>query len=135
MEPARIVVHYKDGRIVKGFSEDFNVNRPFFRLYADVQKRASDKQMKIQIEDLKAVFFVETFEGNPDYGERKEFVEEDKPSGRKVEVTFLDGEKMQGSTLGYSAERSGFFLFPSDPKGNNARVFVVSSALRDFRFL
>jgi len=84
---------------------------------------------------LKAVFFVKTFEGDKEYAERKAFMEGEKPSGRKVEVTFRDGEKMQGSTLGYRAEKTGFSLFPADSKHNNMRVFVVSSALSDFRFL
>ena len=55
--------------------------------------------------------------------------------GRKVEVAFVDGEILQGSVLGYNPNDSGFFLFPSDPKSNNHRVFVVNSALKDFRYL
>jgi len=29
----------------------------------------------------------------------------------------------------YDGNRSGFFLFPGDPKGNNIRVFSISSAV------
>jgi len=55
--------------------------------------------------------------------------------GRKVEVAFVDGEILQGSVLGYNPKDSGFFLFPSDPKSNNHRVFVVNSAVKNFRYL
>jgi hypothetical protein len=71
--------------------------------------------------DLKAVFFVKKFDGNPDYKERKEFTEKDSPQGRKVEVAFADGEIMQGSVLGYNPKEIGFFLFPVDPLSNNLR--------------
>jgi hypothetical protein len=135
MGPVKIVVRYKDGRIIKGNSLDFSPSRPFFRLQAEGPEGSPGEQQQIQIEELKAVFFVKKLEGDSDYSERKGFVEEDRPSGRKVEITFEDGETMQGSTLGYNVERSGFFLFPADPDGNNDRVFVVSSALRDVRFL
>ena len=63
------------------------------------------------------------------------FMEGDKPSGRKVEVTFADNEVLQGSVLGYNPKQSGFFLFLADPKGNNIRVFVVNNAVKNFRYL
>jgi hypothetical protein len=52
-----------------------------------------------------------------------------------VEVTFKDGEVLVGSTLGYDPNRQGFFVFPADPKGNNIRAYVVSSAVVKVRHL
>jgi hypothetical protein len=49
--------------------------------------------------------------------------------GRKIKVKFLDGEEMAGFTMGYSAEKPGFFLIPADPKSNNSRVYVINSAV------
>jgi hypothetical protein len=48
--------------------------------------------------------------------------------GRKIQVRFLDGETIVGYTMGYSPDRTGFFLVPADSKGNNERIFVVKSA-------
>jgi hypothetical protein len=84
---------------------------------------------------LKAVFFVRDFAGNPMHEERKEYKEGEKPQGRKVEVMFKDGEVLVGTTLGYDPSRPGFFIFPADPKSNNVRVFVVSTAVKKVRFL
>jgi hypothetical protein len=52
-----------------------------------------------------------------------------------VEVTFIDGEVLVGSTLGYDPKQQGFFIFPADPKSNNIRVYVVSSAAEKVRYL
>lgn len=56
-------------------------------------------------------------------------------SGKKIEVTFNDGEVLVGTTMGYDAQRPGFFLFPADDKTNNTRMFVVMAAVKSVRFL
>ena len=75
------------------------------------------------------------FIGHPLHQERKKYVEGEKPSGRKVEVTFKDGEVLVGSTLSYDPKRQGFFIFPADPKSNNIRVYVVSYFVKKVRYL
>jgi hypothetical protein len=87
------------------------------------------------VNDLKAIFMVRDFIGDPLYKERKKYIEGEKPSGRKVEVTFKDGEVLVGSTLGYDPKRQGFFILPADPKSNSIRVYVVSSAVQKVRYL
>ena len=87
------------------------------------------------MKDIKAVLFVKTFESNKEYIERKEFIESDRIQGRRVEVTFADGEVARGSTVGYDPQRLGFFLIPVDSDSNNIRIFVISDALMTFRFL
>ena len=87
------------------------------------------------LKDLKAIFFVQDFEGNAQYSERKSYGEGEKAQGRKVEVTFADGEVLVGSTMGYDPNRPGFFIFPADPKSNNIRVFAVSSSVKKVRNL
>ncbi|MGO9146229.1 MAG: DUF6982 domain-containing protein, partial [Desulfomonilia bacterium] len=42
---------------------------------------------------------MKTFEDNREYSERKSFNEGDQPQGRSAEVTFKDGEVLQGSVL------------------------------------
>jgi hypothetical protein len=134
MESVKIVVRFADGRILKGYSQDFFPNKSVFHLIKNLAKGSANHK-EISVSDLKAIFFVKTFAGNPDYKERKSFVEGDIAQGRKVEVAFVDGEILQGSVLGYNPKESGFFLFPSDPKSNNHRVFVVNSAVKNFRYL
>lgn len=85
--------------------------------------------------NLKAILIVRDFVGDPLYEDRKKYVEGEKPSGRKVEVTFVDGEVLVGSTLGYDPKRQGFFVFPADSRSNNIRVYAVSSAVKKVRCL
>jgi hypothetical protein len=129
MEKVKIVARYLDGRMVKGFTQDFNPNKPAFHIFSQEASSARES-MEVLVKDLKAVFFVRDFIGKPDYDERKSFAEGEKPAGRVVEVKFTDGEVLVGSTLGYDPNRPGFFIFPADPKSNNARVFVVSKSAR-----
>jgi len=134
MDTVKIVIRFADGRIEKGYSQDFFPHKPVFHLFKNLSKGAANHK-EIHVADLKAVFFVKTFAGNPDYKERKRFIEGDTAQGRKAEVAFVDGELLQGSVLGYDPKGPGFFLFPSDPKSNNQRVFVINSAVKNFRYL
>lgn len=134
MKKSKVVVHYLDGRIKKGHSFDFNPTRPKFHLFPNDDDHSSDG-LEIVISTLKAVFFVQDFAGNPNYNEAKEFGPESRASGRKVSLCFKDGEVLVGSTMGYHANRQGFFFFPADPNSNNEKVFVVNSAVKEVRFL
>lgn len=135
MEQIKVVVRFLDGRVLKGCTQDFNQTRPSFHFHINTPKNSIDKSMLIEVKDLKAIFFVKTFEGDREYDERKEFIAGDLPQGRKVEVTFVDGEIIQGSTVGYDPHRPGFFLIPVDRRSNNIRIFVVTSAMANFKFL
>jgi hypothetical protein len=59
----------------------------------------------------------------------------EKPQGRLIEVTCKDGEVIVGSTTGYDPKRSGFILFPVDPKGNNIKIYILSNAVSKVRTL
>ena len=133
MEPVKVVARYVNGKRVKGFSQDFFPNKDRFHIYPAA--KPSGEAVEVLLKELKAVFFVQDFVGNYLYNERKKYSQEEKPSGKKVEVTFADGEVLVGSTLGYDPSRPGFFLFPADPKSNNIRVFAVTSAVKKVRFL
>jgi len=133
MEKIKVVVRYSDGRLIKGFTEDFFPNKDRFHL-APTNNPAGGP-IEVSMKDLKAIFVVRDFVGNSLYKERKKYIEGEKPSGKKVEVTFMDGEVLVGSTLGYDPKRQGFFIFPADPKSNNIRVYVVSSAAKNVRYL
>ncbi len=128
----RAVVAFLDGRRLKGYLFNFSTLRESFHLFADdkVQKEGgTDVQMK----DLKAVFFVKDFKGNPESQETAAV--NPQQHGRKIEITFNDGETLTGTTEGYNPHRLGFFIFPSDPRSNNMRVFVVNKNVRQVKTL
>ena len=134
MEPVKVVIRYADGRILKGYTEDFLPTNPSFHI-RPFNPGTSEDSVEILVKDLKAVFFVREFLGDPNFMERKEFLEGAKIIGKVLEVTFQDGELIVGSSLNYDPERPGFFLSPADPAGNNLGVFVVSQSVKKVRFL
>ena len=133
MEQIKVVVHYRAGKIMKGYTHDFFPHKDRFHLFP--VDRPNTQGTEVFLKDLKAIFLVRDFAGDPNYVDRKKYVEGEKPSGKKVEVLFEDTEVLVGSTLGYDRSRPGFFILPVDPKSNNLRVFVVSSAVKQVRQL
>jgi len=132
MEPTKVIVRYLDGRILKGFTQNFFPNKPTFHFQpADSPNPAGNTE--VHIKELKGVFFVRDFAGNSQYKEKKIFPEGLQITGKKMEVTFKDGEIMVGSILGYDPNRPGFFFFPSDPQWNLIRVYVVSQSVSKVR--
>ena len=79
---------------------------------------------------MKALFFVKTFEGNKDYKPAEEPSRESLKHilGKKVRVTFSDGEVLVGTTNGYDPKRQGFFIFPVETQSNNERVFIINAS-------
>jgi hypothetical protein len=124
-EPENVVAHYADGRVVKGQTEDFSAARPTFTLIP-LDGADNREPLDVRLQDLKAVFFVKDFAGDPDYSEWKHF--EVPRLGLHVAVKFTDGEVMVGAQLPLTNDY-GFLLFPADRGSNNERVFVVSAAV------
>lgn len=132
--PAKIVVRYRNGSMLKGYAQDFAPGAQYFHVRAEGGK-TSEPLTRVIMQELKAVFFVRDFVGNGGYKEQKSFVPGKPLSGRKVEVTFQDGEILVGTTTGYDPTRPGFFLFPADDRSNNVRMYIVAKAVKGVRFV
>jgi len=130
-ETNKVVVRYLDGRLEKGTTEDFFPNRPSFHL----RPSGSAATVDVQCKDLKAVFFVKDFAGDPKRQEARGFerATTDVSRGKRVAVRFKDGEVVCGFTLTYLPDRSGFFITPADPTSNNLRVYVLTHATREVK--
>ena len=124
----KIVIQYKNGTLSKGKTNDFFPNKKEFHL-----NTISGENNIVSVEDLKAIFFVKSFEGNKD--RKDNYNDEVAGGGRKVKVSFVDGETIIGYTLGYSPDRQGFYLNPADLDNNNERIFVLNSATQDISFI
>ena len=125
----KIVVKFKDGKIVKGCTTDFGPNKEIFHLNP-IEEYGKDV-IEIEVSSLRAVFFVKDFKGNKNYKKVRTFKGQPKgiPSQRKIIVIFKDGENFYGTCHSYDPDRKGFFVYPIDPKDNNDRVFVVAPAV------
>jgi hypothetical protein len=130
----KVVAHFADGRRVKGFTNDFILGKEHFYLTA-AEAPPGSKPVHVGIAELKALFFVKDFAGDPERQDRDGSEPSGPMVGRKIKVVFNDGEVMVGITHGYRPGRPGFFLVPLDPKSNNERCYVVSSATREITFI
>ncbi|HET6277361.1 MAG TPA: hypothetical protein VFG08_01110 [Candidatus Polarisedimenticolia bacterium] len=127
-----VVARCQDGRTLKGTTRDFSPLRAEFHLHPEGDGGAP--AVKILVASLKAVFFVRTLEGDGSHVDGADF-QHAKAQGRRIRVTFKDGEVMAGSTVGYAPNRPGFFFIPADPDSNNLRAFIVSQAVARVEFL
>src|SRR4051794_9107557 len=142
----KVVAHKIDGTLVKGFT---NGVPAFYTDSLQKQQPASppDKmelhladsgdKVKIELSDLKAMFFVKSFEGSKQYNEVKFFKAHPLVEGLWVRLKFSDNESTEGviyNSMHYLVN-PGFFLKPPDPLSNNQIVYVLRSSLQDFRVL
>ena len=67
----KIVVKFKDGKIIKGWSTDFGPNKEIFHLHP-LEEYGKDI-LEIETSSLKAVFFVKDYKGNKDYKKVRTF--------------------------------------------------------------
>ena len=122
---SKLVIHYLDGRLIRGWSPDLFPNKPTFH----VVDSETNESNEVALADLKGVFYVKEFAG---HGERHRRYELERAGlGRRVRVRFHDGEVIEGYTNGYSKDRLAFFVIPSDPDDNTERVMVVTGATTD----
>jgi hypothetical protein len=134
----KLVAHFKDGQVTKGFSRDFEPGRDLFHLVRREGQVAESRQ--IRVDDLKALFHVKTWG-------RKDRHRGQQPAGFpsrrarpsrsavKVVLEFYDGERIFGYSADYDPSRLGFYVVPADPGDNNRKIYVVNSSLVNVQFL
>lgn len=125
----KVVVHYSDGTLLKGYTHDFLPDKALFHVNTALEPGVGTTH-EVKLSDLKAVFFVKTIDGNPAYRERNVFEDVNAKAlhGIKIKVVFRDGETVRGISMGYSKTKKGFFVLPVDLQSNNERIFVVTGA-------
>ncbi len=128
----QVVIRFRDGSVQKGYTHDFTPLRDSFHLTLE---DGSGEILAVDISQLKAIFFVKTFDGDRNYVEKKFFeqVDQSRFRGLKVRVVFEDGEIIRGISLGYNEKKKGFFLIPVDPACNNDRIYIISEACKDIK--
>jgi hypothetical protein len=95
------------------------------------------RKNSVGLRDLKALFFVKSFEGSKQYSELKFFSAHPAVEGIWARLNFHDNETIEGVIYNslHFLTNEGFFLKPPDPRSNNEMMYVLKSSLRDFRIL
>jgi hypothetical protein len=130
-EATRVVARFSDGKVLKGTTQDFFPNRPSFHLIPT----EGGNGLEIRCKQLKAVFFVKSFEGDSKRKDIRGFITApaETAQGKKIAVRFKDGELLCGYSLSYTPDRDGFFVFPADAGGNNLRIYVLTGAATEVK--
>jgi hypothetical protein len=128
----RVVARFTDGRMLKGTTHDFAPIKTQF--HVSESGKVAAQTTRVSLAELKAVFFVRSFEGDSKHVVDNELATA-RGQGRRVRVTFNDGEVIAGFTIGFSEDKPGFFLIPADAACNNARIFVVRQAVRSIEWV
>ncbi len=141
----KVVVH-TGGRVCKGYIESQEWEElegllvQGLRRLPDVirlRRAEDDEPQEIAVKDLKAVFFVKSFDGQGNRNDLKFFSNAPMVHGIWVQLQFKDGEIMEGIVLNGMQHlvEPGFFVHPTDPDANNKLIYVLKAALADFRVL
>ena len=125
----RLVVRYLDGRTIYGVSFALNPKDTGFHLdETDAKGVTAGKSIQIEFSDLKAVFYVKSFDGKYD---KTEQFREWAPEGSEIVLEFTDGEAIHGSTQHpYNPHDVRFYLVPLDADTNNISILVEANALK-----
>jgi hypothetical protein len=142
----KVVAHRADGKLIKGFTvgipEFYRESRERGIAAAHPEKlelrlAENGKSANVKLAELKALFFVKSFDGSHEYNEIKFFKAHPLQEGLWVRLQFSDNESTEGviyNSMHYLVN-PGFFLKPPDPHSNNETVYVLKRSLSDFRVL
>lgn len=86
----KVVVACLDGQRLKGYASNFSAIREYFRLFP-AENSPHEAGTDVDFSTLKAIFFVKDFEGHREHHDAYDV--KASTHGRKIEVTFQDGEK------------------------------------------
>lgn len=132
----KVILHFIDGRIIRGYLRSINPGS------GTIPIKTKEGERRINLSELKAIYFVRTFKGNKTYQEKKIYGLT-RTKGKRVLVKFKDGEFLTGFLEGPIPWKKGFFLAPPDPsqkgffllptdeRSNNIRIFVINSSIQE----
>jgi len=128
----KVVLHTRKHQIYRGFSKKEFIGDSV-RILDE-----NGKESSYPLTDLKAVFFVREFNGDPAYDEVLFLRKEQPRPWLWVHVEFEDGEVIEGRIKNDEEiinGSKGFFVWISDEFANSESVFVVKESIRRFKIM
>lgn len=128
----RVVIRKLDKSLVKGFLD------PNGYLADDLEVLDREgRVVRIPMSQVKGVFFVRDFDGNPDRAERKIFRSRPRLAGLWVRMTFKDTEVLEALLPNNLLDISplGYLVTPPDVYSNNVRIFIPRTSLTEMEVL
>ena len=152
IDHAKVVVRYKDGRVVKGTTLNFDVRKPGF-LLRPLGADEDTELVPIRLCDLKAIFFNTSLKRRESEShtrllldvsaaimEKNGVAPDPAPVATETQPAWPTNEPPAAeATVGppwtpppfdlYNQTNGGFFLVPADPRSNNERVYVLRNTV------
>ena len=132
-----MVVLTTEGNRIRGFSHDFVPGKPAFHFQEVDDSGNVATTHVLDLDHVHAVFFVRDF----GFARENRYTAETAPrelldpptaGSKKLKVTCVWGEVIEGLSYGYDPNRDGFFLFPTAPEErvyNLERAFFTRHAV------
>ncbi len=128
----KVVLHTREHKIHRGFSKKEFIGKNV-RILDE-----NGNESTFPLKDLKAVFFVKEFNGDPAYDEVLFLKKNTHRPWLWVHVEFEDGETIEGK-IRNSEEiingSDGFFVWISDEYSNSESVYIVKNSIRKFKIM
>lgn len=124
-----VVANLLGGAVVKGISLDVDPAKPLCHI------RTGEGAVKVQLAEVKALFFVRDLAGDPARNDAQDLATDDprQRGATVVEVEFKDGERIVAFTNRYPPRGAFYFVVPVDPASNNSRILINSAAVASLR--
>lgn len=128
----RVVVRKLDKGLIKGFID----SNGYLANEIEVLDREG-RLVQVPMSEIKGLFFVRDFQGNPDRAERKIFRSRPRLAGLWVRMTFKDTEVLEALLPNdlLAVDPLGFLVTPPDVYSNNLRIFIPRTALTEMEVL
>lgn len=142
----KAVISRQDGTVVRGYfcpeaPADLNSlvdnSPPRFHEMLGTCVSENGTQLDVDWAQVKAVFFVSSFEGKRDYESVRFYSNGPDIKSIWVEIVFRDGEVVEGYIRNsrHHLTDDGFFVNPSTSGSNNLLIYVNKAAIASYRVL
>ncbi len=134
----KVVIRYMNGRLLRGYmdvDDQLTIQGQLSEtIFID---SVEGKPVEVRPSEIKAIFFVRSFEGKADYSEFKIFSNRPAGKGVWIRVRFSDGEIIEGVAPNCfdTFSKPVFYMTPPDPVSNNQAVLVSKRFLKEMQVL
>lgn len=145
MKERKVVVKLRSGEVVKGYlilpgvdgTDLFSDSNRNVKAAITVRLLSSNAYMEIALSDVKAVFFVKSFRGDPKRKSLRFYTNGPAVGTIWAEIRFTDSEIIE-AIIENSVQHlmgDGLLLHPSDADCNNVLIYINKSAIANYRVL
>lgn len=146
MQDRKVVIHVCSGEVIKGYvdaSEDvdpvtlFEDSQDVSFQVITVRTVGTKTALEIPLGNIKAVFFVKSFRGEPSRKDLRFYSNGPEVGKIWAEIRFKDNEVLEGLIENSVSHLvgDGFVVRPTDIGSNNLLVYISKAAVDSFRVL